>query len=348
MAHLLTMLAVGYDEQWLPDTFPVERCRADAAGGEELLRAAPPVVDEWAEDVDEDDDEEDDSDDDSDDDEDEEDRYSYYESLSDEDANALYSYVVLAAYDAVRAGVPLFRSLVAGDDPALRTAAAYALAWFPEDAAGSLAALAPATVPAGDDAESLLAAGCALVALGLLGGTEDAVAAATVALADDRELVRWGAAVALAGLQGPYVGREAVAELLTWAGGPAGERDDVPFLRGDIGGVAALALRHLGEAHADVVFDALLSRLREVSGMPAVTVLYELLRRAWPDGKRPEDTPFAALTAPQQRAVRLLAESPSTWRYGDFDGLFGNFTMLLSQYGLPRDPDQMRAYIAPA
>jgi hypothetical protein len=128
LAHLLTMLAVGYDEQWLPDTFPVERCRADAVGGQELLRAAPPVVDEWAEDDGEDED-----------DEDEEDRYSYYESLSDEDASALYSYVVLAAYDAVRAGVPLFRSLVADDDPALRTAAAYALAWFPEDAAGNRA-----------------------------------------------------------------------------------------------------------------------------------------------------------------------------------------------------------------
>jgi hypothetical protein len=337
LAHLLTMLAVGYDEQWLPDTFPVERCRADAVGGQELLRAAPPVVDEWAEDDGEDED-----------DEDEEDRYSYYESLSDEDASALYSYVVLAAYDAVRAGVPLFRSLVADDDPALRTAAAYALAWFPEDAAGNLAALVPATVPAGDDPGSLLAAGCALVALGLLGragGTADAVAAATAALADDRDLVRWGAAVALAGLQGPDVGREAVAELLTWAGGLAGERDDVPFLRGDIGGVAVLALRHLGDAHAAVVFDALLSRLRAVSCMPAVTVLYEVLRRAWPDGKLPEDTPFAALTLSQQRAVRLLAESPSTWRYRDLNGLFGNFTMLLGQYGLPRDPAQMQASI---
>jgi hypothetical protein len=340
LVHLLTRLAVGYDEQWLPGTFPVVEHRTEAVGGEALLRAAPPVVDEWAED-----DDEDDFDDDED--EDDEDRYSYYESLSDEDAAALYAHVVLAAYDAVRAGVPLLRTLVADEDSALRREAAYALAWFPEDAAGSVPALVAASAEPGDDG----AAATALVALGLLarGGDDGLVAPAAVAAAAARgggpELVRGGAAVALAALWGAGAGPEVVAELVTWAGGGAVPRDDVPFLDGDVGSLAALALRHPGEAHAEVAFDALLRRLRSVSGPPAVTVLAEALRRAWPDGGPvPDGTPYAALTGPQQRLLAVLADSPATWRYGDFP-LFGNFTGLLSSYALPRDPDRMRTYV---
>ncbi|MFC7482440.1 hypothetical protein ACFQX7_23875 [Luedemannella flava] len=47
-----------------------------------------------------------------------------------------------AAYDEVRKGLPLFRALAAESDEALRTAAAYSLAWFPDDAAGSVPVLA--------------------------------------------------------------------------------------------------------------------------------------------------------------------------------------------------------------
>jgi hypothetical protein len=229
----------------------------------------------------------------------------------------------------------------------------HALAWFPEDAAGSLPALLAATVPEGDDDVSLAAAATALVALGMGGrgtGREpdgEAVAAAATALADERELLRWGAAVALAGLRGPEADREAVAELLTWAGGPAAALDGIPFLDGDVAGLAVLALRHLGESYAEATFDALLGRLRSVSGPQAVTVTAEALRRAWPDG-RPiavaESTPFSALTDPQQRLLRALADSPDTWSYLGY-GVFGNLSLLLSGHGLPRDVEQMRAYV---
>jgi hypothetical protein len=350
LLRLLALLAIGYDEQWLPGTFPVAEQRAAAAGGAELLRAAPPIAEDDLDDEGEDVDDEGE-------DEGVEDRYSYYDALSEDDANAVYTHVAIAAYDAVRAGAPLLRSLVAGDDRVLRRAAAYVLAWFPEDAADGIAALAPATT-AGDsdrdgDTESQATAATALVAVGLLarGADADLVARATTtaeaALAGEAELLRWGAAVALAALQGPAAGREVVAELLTWAGGPAQPRDDIPFLGGDVGGLAALALRHLGDAHAEVTFDALLGRLRRVSGVPAVTVLAEALRRAWPDGPPPAvDTPFATLTDPQQRLLGLLAESPGTWRYGDYP-LFGNFTSLLFAHNLPRDVTQMRAYVGP-
>lgn len=346
LARLVALLAVGYDERWLPRTFPVALYRERAVGGEELLRAAPPLVEEWAEDIVDDDPDGDGGEDD--DEEGEEDRYSWYESLSDDDASAVYAHVELAAYDAVRAGVPLFRSLLVADDPVLRTEAAYALAWFPEDAAGSVAALVGAGAGAGVgvDVSSPTATATALVALGLLGeagGIEPGDLEA--ALAEGPELVRWGAAVALVCLRGADAGSDAVTELLGWAGGPAGGRDDQPFLRGDIGGVAVLALRRLDGAHAEAAYDALLRRLGAVSGMPAVTVLHEALVRAWPDGELPPGTPFGALTPPQQRLLEVLDGSPGTWRLGDHPGLFGNFTSLLAQYALPRTPDELHDFV---
>jgi hypothetical protein len=117
---LLASIAMGYDESWLPDGIPVARFREAAAGGEALLTAAPHPGDE---DFDED-----------------EGDYAYLESLSEADRNRLHTYVELAAYDAVRAGVYLFRELLADTDPDVRQAAAYTMAWFPEERAGAFPA----------------------------------------------------------------------------------------------------------------------------------------------------------------------------------------------------------------
>jgi hypothetical protein len=41
---LLALLAVGYDENWLPGGFPAWQYRASAAGGARLLAAAPALA----------------------------------------------------------------------------------------------------------------------------------------------------------------------------------------------------------------------------------------------------------------------------------------------------------------
>jgi hypothetical protein len=136
------------------------------------------------------------------------------------------------------------------------------------------------------------------------------------------------------------------AELVRWAG--VGSRVDhrMPYLEGDLAGYATLALGRLGPAHAAAAFAANLARLPQVHAMEALTVLGEALRHAFPAGPVPAGTPFESLDADQQQLVRVLADSPNTWRYDQLD--FGNFCMLLGEYGLPNPHARLRAYAYPA
>ncbi|MBM0202624.1 hypothetical protein JNW90_05530 [Micromonospora sp. STR1s_5] len=64
--------------------------------------------------------------------------YTYVESPSAAEQGRLWAYVELPVYEAVRAGVPVFGPRLTHPDPGVRTGAAYALAWFPEEADGSV------------------------------------------------------------------------------------------------------------------------------------------------------------------------------------------------------------------
>ncbi|KXK60814.1 hypothetical protein AWW66_16945 [Micromonospora rosaria] len=363
---LLTSLAVGYDESFLPDGVPVAEYRRAAEGGRELLAAKPPP---WTGDNE---------------DEKEYVEYLYVESLTEADQNRLWAYVGLATYDAVRAGVPLFRTLLDHPDPGVRVGAAYALAWFPEEAAGSLPALAAVAAPAGGPdggADGLVRepaeVATAVVAAGLLGAAPE-----VEMLADPRPLVRWAAAVARARVLGAQADPATVDELLTWTtaasipssppsptgsvagsaeaasagsaagsaetvsggvGGRATIEEEMPFLSGDLGGYAGLALRQLGPGHEDRAFDALLVRLSAVTGIEALTVVTEALRLAFPDGPL-AGTPAAELPPRQRRLVEVLARSPEAWL---FDGsLFGNVASLFTDHGLPGTRQGMLDYLA--
>ncbi|GAA3865790.1 hypothetical protein GCM10022243_34900 [Saccharothrix violaceirubra] len=266
---LLTAIAIGYDESHLPGTVPIAEYRRAAAGGAALLPDA--------------------------------DFFEHRESLPEDDQDRLFAHVTVAAYDAVKAGVPLFRTLLADPDPGVRCQAAYALAWFPEEAEGSVAAL---TGPLDPDE---IAAATAVVATGLLGGTP---------VADDRRLVRWGRAIAT----------RDVPELLRWAGSADQGDDRIPFLGGDLAGLAASALPERAE-----VLDALLARVPHVSGVEALPVVGEALRRTEddPDGRR--------------RLLEVLAATPAVWLLGG--RRFGNFVTLLAGHGVPHDIEALREYL---
>jgi len=315
IVRLLAALAIGYDEAWVPGAFPVAAYRTDAAAGEQLLRAAPPVGagDGGVA------------------------RRAYFESLAVDD-NRVGAFFELAAYDAVRAGVAQVGALLADEAPALRVAAAYALAWFPEEAAVSVPVLGRAVA----DSDPAVAT-TALVAVGLVGGANETHLVESM-LGDPRVSVRWAAAVALASLRGPAAGPGVAAELLAWSGGSSQPHLEVPFLDGDLAGYASRALLQLGQAHEDASFAALLARLPRVSGTEALAVAQVAMRRAFPAGPVPEGTLFAALDRRQQRLVEVLAGSPATWTSNGL--LFGNFIGLVGWYGLPDDPEGMRAYVA--
>jgi hypothetical protein len=224
---LLAAIAVGYDEYWLPDGLPIAEHRRRAEGGAMLLAAAPHPGDDGF-------------------DEDEGDA-AYIEALSAQEQESMLAYVAVAAHDAVRQGVPLFRELLRHRDPGLRTVAAYALGWFPEDAAGSLPELAAlagsgaslaAFVGSGpSDVDSAIAA-TARVSMGLLGAAGE--------FDDPRPLVRWATAIAQVRVHGDGAGQEAVDELRRWANG-AGRDERVPYLDGDLVGYATLALERLAQ-----------------------------------------------------------------------------------------------------
>lgn len=314
---LLTAITVGYDEYYLPDSVPIADHRRQAVGGDVLLAAQPRSDDE---------------------DDDGEATYEYLESLSEDDQNRFHAFVAVAAYDAVRAGVPLFRTLLAEDDDELRIAAAYALAWFPEDADGSVPALA-GVAERFPGPESAAAVATALVAIGLLGGDVPAAA-----LADARPSVRWAAAIAQAQTLRSDVPQAAVTELLTWAGGTTEADERIPFLGGDLAGYAGLAMQQAGPRHTDAAFSALLARIPSVSAMEALSVVAAALRQAFPAGPPTPDTSFPDLTEPQRRLLQTLADSPGTWLLNGWP--FGNFRLLIGSYQLPADCDTMRAYTA--
>ncbi|WP_433534067.1 hypothetical protein ACQPZK_17920 [Micromonospora sp. CA-249363] len=321
---LLSALAVGYDEGVLPDGFPVAEYRRAAKGGRALLAAKPPP---WTG---------------SDESQKEYVEYLYVESLSRADQGRLWAYVTLATYDAVRAGVPVFRALLDHADPDVRLVAAYLLAWFPEEADGSVAALARAV----DVAETPGAVATMLVSLGLLGAAPDGRW-----LTDPRPLVRWGAAIGRVRVLGAAADPATLAEVLGWASAASGEipakpeeGEWVPFLSSDLGGYAALALRQLGPQHADRAFDALLERLPTVSGDRSLTLLGVALHLAFPDGPSAAQPPVDALTPRQRRLVEELSRSTEPWL---IDGeQFGNVSELIGGYGLPGSREEMRAYLA--
>ena len=347
---LLTQLAIGYGEQLLPSGYPLDGHRATAAGGDLLLAAGK----EFADDDEEDDDEEDDWGEDL-------GLFQYLQTLEPEDEGLLFAYFALKAYDAVGAGLPMFRGLLADEDASLRAAAAYALAWYPEERAASLPPLLRAAI----DEEPAVAA-TALVAIGLLGGPSgvapsaerapetardtrpdagadtavdagaDTAAVLGAALDDPRDVVRWGAAIAQSRLRGPAAGDRVADELLGWIARDDASYEAIPFNDGDLRGYAALALRELGDAHADALFAALLARLPALSGIQALPVAVVALRIAYPE-PLPAGTPFTTLDDRQRRLLRVLADSRGVWE-------LGNFMEFVTHYGLPRSREDMAAY----
>lgn len=305
---LLTGIVNGFDEMWLPEGMPVAERREQAIGGDVVLASAPGFDPESWGDLDDD------------------------EPLSDEDMARLYSYLWVTAYDAVRAGVPLFRRMLRSE-PAVRTTAAYALAWFPEDAEESLRALA--AMPADGDEEGVVAA-TASVAMGLLGGRPVA------GLDDPRPLARWGAAIALATTEGPRAPDEAVELLMAAASGALEEDERVPFLDGDLAAYAGAALRLTGDRYADRTLDALLGHLSTASGMNALHALQEALQLAFPSP--PQGRPgYPELDDRQRRLTGALAASPQAWLLEGQS--FGNVSLLLAEYKLPSTYEAMREYV---
>lgn len=235
----------------------------------------------------------------------------------------------LAAYDAVRAGVPTLCLLL--DDPAaeVRAAAAYTLAWFPEEASHVVPRLMELL-----NAESVSSvAATAIVSTGLVGDSTLADRFRAY-LSDDDPLLRWAAATALARLE--VSDPEVVGCLAACAVDPPD--GGIAFLEGDVRGYSSLSLALLeGQAPPDAV-SAVLAGLSRSSGTRAFTITSAALHLTFGAEPLRPRPPYEKLTEQQRRTVRTLAElDGKTWQWG-------NFTEILRAWNLPAAREEMRQY----
>lgn len=233
----------------------------------------------------------------------------------------------LAAYDAVRAGLPSVRGLLADPDAEVRAAAAYAVGWFPEEAPDSLAALGALL----DTEEGPAVIANALVSAGLLHGRA-LLPCLREHLSGNDAGTRWAAAIALARLG--EADALVVAELAACSVAPP----EVPigFLGGNVRLYSSLALAALDEPPRGAV-DAVLQGLSQTSDDESFPMAEVALRMAFGSPVVPLP-PFAGLTDVQQKSVRTIARLPSdSWRWG-------NLMEILSTWGVPTDHGECRRF----
>ncbi|MFD0688410.1 HEAT repeat domain-containing protein [Actinomadura fibrosa] len=300
LVYLLAALAVGLDESHLPGGVAIEEWRAEVGrlldSGESERRAFE-ARHPWV----------------------------------DFEAARAMTVAELAAYDAVRAGLPVLRRLMRDPDAAIRTAAAYALGWFPEDAEESIPALQALL-----DAETVPAVTAnALVSAGLLGG-EVLLPRMREHLTGGDPLPRCAAAIALA--RSGVTDMPVIAELAAVCGSPPEPSGlTLAFLEGDLRAYAAASLAALDGAVPAEAVDAVLEGLSRTSETAAFPLASAALRLAFgaPNKALP---PFGELTDVQKRAVRVLGDlSPETWQWV-------NLWEIVRAWGLPGDRDACRRY----
>ncbi|GIE85455.1 hypothetical protein [Actinoplanes regularis] len=150
------------------------------------------------------------------------------------------------AYDAVRAGVPVYLAALSADHPGTQIYAAQLLAYFPEDAASVIPGLLP--LIGGEDP---IVASAAMVAAGICArGTEDPHAAAALTARRERTenlAERWAAAIGLGQLLN-NLSPEILTDIKAAMEAPA-PVPHFPFLDGDIAAVAAYTLDRLEDRH---------------------------------------------------------------------------------------------------
>ncbi|MDL4821837.1 HEAT repeat domain-containing protein [Actinomadura opuntiae] len=312
LLYLAAGMAIGFDESHLPSGVDIAGWRREVA----RMRAADPAdeerrLDAWAEEADD------------------PSRRRHRELV---DAGYLLSNAEaeLAAYDAVRSGLPLVRALLADADAQVRSAAAYTLGWFPEEAAASLPALRTLLGTETDPAVTATA----LVSAGLL-DDRDLIPPLREHLAGDEPLPRWAAAVALLGFG--VTERPVIAELAaTTVTPPEMPGPPVAFLNGDLRLYSATCLAALDDAPPEAA-DAVLDGLSRTSDETSFPMAAAALKLAFGEPSPPLP-PYTSLTPVQQRTVRTIADLPDdSWQWV-------NLMEILRDWGLPTDRDECRAY----
>lgn len=270
IAYLLVNLALGYEEEYLPDGFDPVLYRRRTEELEARMSATERA---------------------------ECDRYGFGPRND------------LACYDGVRAGMPVFVRLTADGDPLVRRSAAYALAWFPEESGSSVPALYEQLDRGGSDfdvANVVLSLG--LLAR-RSAGPVDAVRLRPL-LDSRALVVRVAAAIALAEPPVAQDVMPRLVEALTASRELQGLGDHLRFNDGNLAGYAGLALSRGGMPAKAQAVPALCKALGAANMFQAQDLTAALLDLVVVGRTAPiTDAPAASLDAVDTAALRSIADS---------------------------------------
>jgi len=256
----------------------------------------------------------------------------------------------VACYDAVEKGVPAFLLLLEDQDPKVRRAGAYALSWFPSKASVSIPKLLDLEVKqmeVATDVVVFLALGLLIRTQPQKDGDESTLQAKeklTSALRSKGSLqLRAAAAIALAGQSDSPLVNDVLLEATMSPDQLQEWRDDIRFNGGNLSGYVALTLAHGDPTARDRVVHALCETLKCVNPYESIDVtrsLLELLvaeRATWIKEIPPED-----LTPLEAEALTAIA-THGGW---EIDGaIFTNYCQIVRAFGVPDSQEELLAYL---
>ena len=236
------------------------------------------------------------------------------------------------AYEAVRAGIPELRRLLHDEDPGVRAATAYLLAWFPEDAVESTAALA--TLLATETAVPVVIN--AMIALGLLKSVSTTVL--TPYLGSPDQPIAWAAAVAL--VCADVADQVVIARLGDALRCPPRDKFGLLYRYGDFGTCASRCLASITGTMAPFALDVAIAAFTPHSNTQMWAAAPAAVALAFPESSDTSRPAFADLEPQQQRVLRELVQAgPGPWR------LNNKLDLLLTRHNMPRFWPELLAYV---
>ena len=302
LIYLLVKIALGYEEAFLPTGIDIEKFRQS--------------------------------------------REDAMKQMSDEDKSDCEEYgfgpdVELDCYDAVKKGIPELIALLDSEDEAVQNAAAYALAWFPEEADTSL----PAIRSIIRKHKNNLYRANALLAFGLLARSSGAQVEAEdfeFELTHESLLLRTAAAITLYKFPLPdklvNILIEAIQESSQLQG-----LEEIQFNEGNLSGYASCVLTCSDESAYSKVIPALCKTLENVNAYQSLDITSSILQMVvLGKEKYLRDIPVAELKPLEVDALRAIANHGG-WKIDD--ATFVNYSDLVGSFGCPDSQEALLAYL---
>lgn len=199
--------------------------------------------------------------------------------------------VYTKSLDAVRAGFPVFASLLDAQEPEVRASAAFLLAWL-EGSARQALPLVKSALAREKDATTKAALCLSLAYLARYVQSKSEEAAMTALLKDKNVAVRTAAAISLAHVRNGKVDDDVVKTLAEGAPAKTLAKTTIPWLDGDLAQFATRALAALPKAVPGT--DEALVRIVEAGGSGAPFAANVLVRRLTPFGVKKGKKPKAS------------------------------------------------------